>query len=41
MSAKELLRELAVPRERFIDIIEGLAKDGFIVKIGDSICIKK
>jgi A/G-specific adenine glycosylase len=41
MSAKELLKELAVPRERFIDIIENLTKEGFIVKKGDYICIKK
>jgi A/G-specific adenine glycosylase len=41
MSAKELLKELAVSRERFIDIIEDLAKEGFIVRIGDYICIKK
>jgi A/G-specific adenine glycosylase len=41
MSAKELLKELAVSRERFIDIIEGLTKEGFIVRIGDYICIKK
>jgi A/G-specific adenine glycosylase len=38
---KELLKELAVPRERFIDIIKNLAKEGFIVKKGDYICIKK
>ncbi|MGD1003584.1 MAG: A/G-specific adenine glycosylase [Minisyncoccia bacterium] len=41
MSAKELLKELAVPRERFIDIIKDLTKEGFIVRIGDYICIKK
>jgi A/G-specific adenine glycosylase len=41
INAKELLKELAVPRERFIDIIEDLTKEGFIVRIGDYICIKK
>jgi A/G-specific adenine glycosylase len=41
MSEKELLRELAVPRERFIGIIEDLVKEGFIVKKGDYICIKR
>ena len=41
MSAKELLKELAVPRERFIDIIKNLIKEGFIVKRGDYLCIKK
>jgi A/G-specific adenine glycosylase len=41
MSVKELLKELAVPRERFIDIIKNLTKEGFIVKRGDYICIKK
>jgi A/G-specific adenine glycosylase len=41
MSAKELLKELAVSRERFIDIIEDLTKEGFIVGKGDYICIKK
>jgi A/G-specific adenine glycosylase len=41
ISAKGLLKELAVPRERFIDIIEDLTKEGFIVRKGDYICIKK
>jgi A/G-specific adenine glycosylase len=41
MRAKELLRELAVPRERFIAIIENLIKEGFIVKKGDYICIRE
>ncbi len=41
ISAKELLKELAVPRERFIDIIKNLTKEGFIVKKGDYICVKK
>jgi A/G-specific adenine glycosylase len=41
MSVKELLKELAVPRERLIDIIKDLIREGFIVKIGDYICIKK
>jgi len=38
---KELLKELAVPRERLIDIIKDLIREGFIVKIGDYICIRK
>jgi A/G-specific adenine glycosylase len=41
ISAKELLKELAIPRERFIGIIEDLTKEGFIVRKGDYICIKK
>jgi A/G-specific adenine glycosylase len=41
MSVKELFKELAVPRERFIDIIKDLTKEGFIVNIGDYIYIKK
>jgi A/G-specific adenine glycosylase len=41
MSTKELLKALAIPRERFIDIIKNLIKEGFIVKKGDYICIKK
>jgi A/G-specific adenine glycosylase len=41
ISAKELLKELAVPRKRFIDIVKNLTKEGFIVKKGDYICIKK
>ena len=41
MSAKELLKALAIPRERFIDIIENLIREGFIVKSGDYICIKR
>ena len=38
---KELLKELAVPRERFIDVMKDLIKEGFIVRIGDYIYIKK
>jgi len=41
MSVKELLKELAIPRERFIAIIKNLAKEGFIVRKGDYICIKR
>jgi A/G-specific adenine glycosylase len=41
MSVRELLKELAVPRERLIDIIENLIREGFIVRIGDYIYIKK
>jgi A/G-specific adenine glycosylase len=41
ISAKELLKELAVSRERFIGIIENLTKEGFIVKKGNYICIKE
>ncbi len=41
ISVKELLKELAVPRERFIDIIKNLTKEGFIVKKGGYICIKE
>jgi phage anti-repressor protein len=41
MSAKELLKALAIPRERFIDIIGDLIREGFIVEKGDYIYIKK
>ena len=41
MSVRELLKELAVPRERLIGIIKDLIREGFIVKKGDYIYIKK
>jgi A/G-specific adenine glycosylase len=41
ISVRELLKELAVPRERLIAIIKDLIREGFIVKKGDYICIKK
>ena len=41
LSAKELLKALAIPRERFISIIARLEREGFVVMKGDYICIKK
>lgn len=41
IETKELLKELAVPRERFIAIIKNLIKEGFLVKKGNYIGIKK
>jgi A/G-specific adenine glycosylase len=41
LSAKGLLKTLAIPRERFIRIIRGLEREGFVVMKGDYICIKK
>lgn len=41
MNVTELFETLAIPRERFIAIIENLKREGFIVRKGDYICIKK
>jgi A/G-specific adenine glycosylase len=41
LTAKELLKALAIPRERFISIAARLEREGFVVIKGDYICIKK
>jgi A/G-specific adenine glycosylase len=41
ISAKALLKELAIPRERFIRVLDGLEREGFVVINKDYICIKK
>jgi A/G-specific adenine glycosylase len=40
ISVAGLLKILGVPQKRFIKILEGLEKEGFIVRDGDDICIK-
>lgn len=41
ISAKELLRITAVPRERLDAVIYDLEKEGFVVRKGNMVCIKK
>jgi len=41
ISAKVLSKIVAVPREKMTKILKGLEREGFIVRAGDYICIKK